>query len=107
MTPGVTVRSGGDAYRQIADRVQEIGVSINRLVLHFDLQIAAQYFLPQDLQLHFRQAIAQTAMDAKAKRHMLARASAIDNEFVWLVDVFLIAIARDVPDHHLVAGLDL
>ena len=95
------------SHRQRADRVQEVRVGVDRLVQHLDLQVAAQHLLPQDAQLQLGQAVAQAAMDAEAERHVLARPLAIDDELVRLLDLLLVAVARDVPDHHLVAGLDL
>src|SRR5690348_7127366 len=71
-----------DAYRQGADAVDEVGVDPLRLADDLDLREARQDFLPQDLQLQLRQPIADAAMDAEAKRQVLARPSAIDDEGV-------------------------
>jgi hypothetical protein len=62
--------------------------------------------LPQDAQLQFRQPVAEAAVDAEAKRHVLARAGAVDDKAVRVLDRLLVAVCRDVPDHDLVAHLD-
>ncbi len=46
-------------------------------------------------------------MDAEAERQMRARARAIDDEFVRILDRLFVAVARDVPHHDAVALFDL
>src|ERR1700679_443811 len=87
--------------------MQKIRVSVNRLIQHFDLQVATPHLVPQDFELHFRETITQASMDTKTERHVLARTGAIDDELVWILDMLLVAIAGDVPDNDLVAGFDL
>ena len=62
-----TQPSGGDAYGQRPDRMQEVRIRIDRLIKYLDLQVLLQHFLPQDLELHLRQAVAQAAVNAEAK----------------------------------------
>jgi len=47
---------------------------------HLDHLEAAQDFLPQDFQLQLRKAIADAAVDPKAKGQMLARPRTVDDE---------------------------
>ena len=53
--------------------------------------------------MQFGQAIANTAMNAKAKGDMLARAPTVNNELLRMVDTVGVKIGRGVPQHHFVA----
>src|SRR4051794_38985721 len=66
-----------------------------------------QDLLPDDLELQLGQTQADAAMDAEAERQMLARAGAVDDEVIWTLDSGLVAVARDIPHHDLVALPDL
>ena len=62
--------------------MQKIRVRIDRLIQHLDLEVLPQHFLPQNLQLHLCQPVAQATMDTETERHVLARAAAVDDELV-------------------------
>ncbi len=89
--------------RQRADAADEVGVEPHRRSDDLDAEVALQHLLPQDPDLHLGQSVANAAMDAGAEGEMLARLRPPDDEAVGLVDRRLVAIARDVPHHHLVA----
>src|SRR5580693_3661741 len=99
-------RSGGEAYRQRFDRAQEVRVGVDRLVQYFDLQIAVQDFLPEDAQLKFGETVAEAAVNTEAEGEVLARAGAIGDQVIRVLDRLLVAVPRDVPDHDLVSLLD-
>src|ERR1700689_4251300 len=89
--------SGRDPHRQFADPLDEGREHTLRLTDNLDSWQAIEDFLPQDLQLHFGQALADAAVNAEAERQMLARSRTIDDEPVGLFDRLLVAVARDVP----------
>jgi hypothetical protein len=62
--------------------------------------------LPQDAQLQLGQAVAEAAVNAEAEGEVLARAGAVGDQGVRVLDRLLVTVARDVPDHDLVALLD-
>jgi hypothetical protein len=93
-------RTGSD------DRAQEVRVGVDRLVRYLDLQIAVQDFLPQDAQLQFGETVAEAAVNTEAEGEVLARAGAIGDQRIRVLDRLLVAVPRDVPDHDLVALLD-
>src|SRR5262249_19037065 len=103
----ITVPLGDDTDRQRTDAANEIRIEPRRRAHDLESQIALQDFLPEDADLLLGEAIADAAVDPGAKRKMLARLCAIDDELVGALDLVLVAIARDVPHHHLVALGDL
>ena len=74
---------------------------------HLDLVEALEDLFPDDLQLQLGEPHADAAVDAEAERQMRARPRAVDDEVVGTLDRLLVAVARDVPHHDLVALLDL
>jgi hypothetical protein len=76
-------------------------------VQHLDHREALEDLFPQDLQLHLGQAVAHAAVDAEAEAQVLARAGAVDDELVGVLDGGLVAVARQVPHRDLVALGDL
>src|SRR6202046_1492170 len=94
--------SGRDPHRQFADPVYEGREHPLRLADDLDSRQAIEDFLPQDLQLHFGQALADAAVNAEAERQMLAWAGAVDDEPVGLFDRLLVAVAGDIPHGDLV-----
>src|SRR6185437_14185962 len=73
----------------------------------FDVREAFHDLFPDDLELQFRQAIADAAVNAEAERQVLAGARAIYQIGVGVFDHFVVAVARDVPHHDLLALPDL
>src|SRR5262245_19004189 len=45
-------------------------------------------------------------MNTGAEREMVPRTRPVDDEAIGIVDDLLVAVARDVPHHHLVTGPD-
>ena len=73
----VAPSGGWNTDRHRTNRAQDIGVSAGRRPDDLNRrQLPLEDFLPQDGQLHFRQTVADTAMDAETKRQMLARTRA-------------------------------
>src|SRR5579871_4943561 len=99
--------SGGDADRKRLVALDEARIHPLWLVHHLNLVKSLEDLLPDDLQLQLRQPHANAAVDAETERQMDARARAIDQELVGPLDCGLVAVARDVPHHDLVALLDL
>ena len=95
-----------DHHRHRGEAVHEVRLRARRLAHHLDHREALQDLLPQDLQLQLGQAVADAAVDAEAEGQVLARPRAVDDEGVGLLDRCLVAVARDVPHHHLVALAD-
>src|SRR5262249_35019856 len=92
-----------DPHRQRADAADEIRIEPLHRPGNFEAQFALQDFLPEDAQLLLRKTIADTAMDSGSEGEMLAYLGTLDDEFVGALDLVLVAIAGDVPHHHLVA----
>src|ERR1700733_13940374 len=63
-------------------------------------------FLPDDLQLQLGQPDSDAAVNTEAERNMRARPRPVDDEFVRTLDDLVVAVARDVPHHDLVALLE-
>src|SRR3984957_2022186 len=82
-----------DSHRQFADPVNERREHPLRLADNLDVGQAIEDFLPQNLQLHFGQALADAAVNAEAERQVLAWAGAVDDEPVGLFDRLLVAVA--------------
>src|SRR6185437_14535522 len=78
-----------------------------RFADHIDAREALEDLFPQDAQLHLGDAIAHAAMNAEAKRNMMAGPVAVDAEFIGPLDHLFVAIARDVPHDDAVALPDL
>src|ERR1700740_1948239 len=74
---------------------------------HLDIVEALEDLFPDNLELQLGKADADAAVDAEAERQMRAWPRAIDQELVGALDRLLVAVARDVPHHDLVALLDL
>jgi hypothetical protein len=55
------------------------------------------------LQLHLAQPVAHATVDAEAERDVLARPGPVDDELIGVLDRLAVAVARQVPHHHLVA----
>src|SRR5258708_40140699 len=85
-----------DPHRQFADPADEGGKHPLRRADDLDAWQAIEDFLPENLQLHFGQALADTAVNAETERQMLAWTGAVDDEAVGVFDRFLVAVARDV-----------
>src|SRR6478735_234449 len=85
----------------------EAGIYPLRLPHHLNIVEPLEDFFPDNLQLQFRQPDPDATMNTEAERDVGARPGAVDNEVVGAVDHVLVAVARDVPHHHLVALLDL
>src|SRR5258706_2685362 len=92
---------GGNEDFHAAVGAQEAGLQPHRFFDDLDGREAPEDLLPDHLQLHLGQAIADAAMDAEAEAEMLARAGTVDDEGVRIVDRRLVAIAGDVPHDHL------
>src|SRR5262249_29613247 len=92
-----------DDDRQRADAADEVGIETARRARDLELEVALQDLLPQNFQLHFRQSIADAAMDAGAEGQMLARLGPPDHKALGPLDRGLVTVARHVPHHHLVA----
>src|SRR5882672_11733508 len=86
-----------NSHGQRTDAADEIGIEPLRRPHDLEAKVPLQNFLPENPQLLLGEAITDTAMDAGAKRQMLTRLRAIDDEFVWSLDLVLVAIAGDVP----------
>src|ERR1700726_2251717 len=91
----------------MAEAGHERGPNTRRLAHDLNRLEAPQEFLPEDLQLQFRQAVSDAAVDAYAKGQIVARPLTIDEEVVWLRNRRFIACARQVPHRQLVALADL
>ena len=57
--------------------------------------------------MQLRQPVTDTTVDAEAKGSVLAWPRAVDDELIGVGNGVLVAIAREVPHHDLVAFLDL
>src|SRR5471030_3208957 len=95
-----------DDHLHALEAVHERRVAAHRLADHLDHREALEDLLPDDGQLHLGHAVADTAVDAEAERHVLARPIAVDDVGVGVLDLALVAVAGDVPHHHPLAGLD-
>src|SRR5580704_2212853 len=102
----VASRLSRNAHRQFGYAVHEGRVNPLRLANNLDLREAQQDLLPQNLQLHFGEALAHAAVNAEAEREMLPRPGAIDDEAIGVVDRLFVAVAGDVPHGDLVALAD-
>ncbi len=60
-------RSSGDSHRQLRNRPEETRTDSFRLAHHLHLGKPVKDFLPEDAQLHFREAIPQTAVNAETE----------------------------------------
>src|SRR6185437_8344718 len=96
-----------NAYRYLGDAEYKIGHQPFRFADHIDAREALEDLFPQDAQLHLGDAIAHAAMNAEAKRNMMAGPVAVDAEFIGPLDHLFVAIARDVPHDDAVALPDL
>src|SRR6266487_2862794 len=74
---------------------------------HFNILETLENFFPDDLELQLGQPDSNAAMDAEAEGNVGTRPGAVDDEVVGAVDRLLVAVARNVPHHDLVALLDL
>src|ERR1039458_8470253 len=63
-------------------------------------------FLPNDLQLQLGQSDSDAAMNPEAEGDVSARPRPVDDEFIGTIDDLVVAVARDVPHHDLVALLE-
>ena len=93
----------GNPHRQLREAAHEGRAHAHRLADHLDHREALQDLLPQDAQLQLGQAVADAAVDAEAEGQVLARPRAVDDEAVRRHRSPLVAVAREVPHHHLVA----
>src|SRR5437762_2013032 len=103
----MTEASTYNPYRQRADAADEIRIEALWRAGDFKAKVAVQYFLPENAYLLLGEAVADAAMDAGAESEMLPGLGAVDNELVGTIDLALVAIAGDVPHHHLVAFGDV
>ena len=94
-------------HRQLGIPAHRRRTHPGRLPHDLDHREARQDLLPQNLELHLGQAVAHAAVDAETKRQVLARARAVDDEFIRPVDRVFVAVARQLPHGELVAFLDL
>src|SRR4051794_3286783 len=101
------VRSAGDTHRQGLIALHKAGIHPLRFADHLNIVEPLEDFFPDDLELQLCQPDADTAMDTEAEGEMGARPGAIDDEVVGTLDSLLVAVAGDVPHHHLVTLLDL
>src|SRR6516165_695631 len=99
--------SGCDTDREGLVALDETRIHPLRLVHHLDLVETPEDLLPDNLQLQLGKSHADAAMDAEAERQMGAGAGAVDHELVRRFDHRLVAVARNVPHHDLVALPDL
>src|SRR3954454_19647913 len=97
----------GNADRQGFVALDEAGIYPLRLADHLNIVEALEDFFPDNLQLQLGQPDPDAAVDAEAERDMGARPNTVENEVVGTFDHLLVAVARDVPHHDLVALLDL
>ena len=86
--------------------MHEIRLGAHRLAGDIDPVKALEDLFPQHFQLKLGQTVADAAVNPEAKRQVLARTRPVDDELVGPLDRGLIAIAREVPHHHLVAFAD-
>src|SRR5947209_4607749 len=90
----------GDHHRHMEVALDEAGKGSLRLGHDLDLVPALEDLLPDDLELHLGEAIADAAVDAEAEGEVLAGAFAIDDQVVGPQrDLHFVAVARDVPHH--------
>src|SRR5580692_5391696 len=94
-------------HRKMAEATHEGGANARRLAHDLNRIKAPQELLPKDLQLQLGEAVADAAMDAKAKGQMLPRPLTIDDEAVRFRNRRFIAVAGQVPHRQLVALPDL
>src|SRR5258708_32355174 len=90
-------------HREGADAADEVRIEPLRRAHDLKAKTPLQDFCPENSQLLLGEPVADTAVDAGAKRQMLPRFCAIDDELVGALNLFFVAISRDVPHHHLVA----
>src|SRR6476660_9265515 len=95
--------SAHNPYRQHADAADEIRIEALGRPGDLKTKVAVQYFLPENADLLFGEAVADAAVDAGAEGEMLARLGAVDDELIRAIDLGLIAVAGNVPHHDLVA----
>src|SRR5437763_5199292 len=91
--------SGRYPHRHGLITLHEIRAQPAWFVHDFDEREAFQYLLPHDLQLHFRQPVADATMNTEAERHVLAGPRAVYDEDIGALDHRLVAVSRDVPHH--------
>src|SRR5438128_325846 len=102
--PGMTTSSlVQDSDRQRTYPANKIRIEPRRRTHDLETKLALQDFLPENADLLLGEPVADAAVDAGAERKMLARLGAVDDELVGALDLVLVAVARDVPHHHLVA----
>ena len=87
--------------------MHEIGLGAHRFAHHLYARETLEDLLPQHGELQFSQTIADAAVNAEAEGDVLARPRTVDDETVGLLDRIRIAVAGQVPHHHLVALADL
>src|ERR1700733_3013822 len=104
---GTLRASAADAHRQGLVTLHKARIHPPGLSDHLNMVEALEYLFPDNLQLKLRQPDPDAAVDAEAERDMGARPRPIDDELVGTIDRLLVAVAGDVPHHHLVALLDL
>ena len=87
----------GQHYGDFFDASDEVVGDAGNVADDFDFFVALLDFFPQNAQWHFRQAVAHTAVNTKAKRNMLARIRTVDNQTIGVVEHIFVTIARDIP----------
>src|SRR5258708_1290618 len=97
----------GNPHHHRVVALHEARLHALRLLQYLDHRETLQDFFPHDPELQRGKPHPDAAMNPKAEGDVLARPFAVDDELVGTVDRLLVAIARDVPHHHLVAVLDL
>src|SRR5450631_4368987 len=99
--------SAGDANRQGLVALDEARIYPLGLGDHLNFVEPLQDLFPDYLQLKLGQSEPNAAMNTEAKGDVGTRPGAVNDEVVGTLDDLLVAVARDVPHHHLVAFLDL
>src|ERR1700733_5253193 len=102
-----SARSAGDTDRQGLVAFDKTRIHPLGLADHLNIVEALEDFLPDDLQLKLGQAQPDATVNAEAERDVGARPGTVDDELVGAIDGLFVAVARDVPHHHLFALPDL
>ena len=77
--------------------MNHMGVGAFRFAHEFEAQTPSKNFFPQDSDLHFCEAIADTAMNTEAKGQMVSWVLTIDNKVICIFYDLLVSIPRQIP----------
>src|SRR3954465_3905335 len=99
----VAAGSACDGDRQGFIAFDEAGIHPPRFPDYLDMVEALHDFFPDDLQLQFGKPDSDAAVNTEAERDVGARPRAVDDEVIGTLDHLVVAVAGDIPHHHLVA----